>query len=74
MQIQSTSIPSPKAIAAAEAARPTGPPADLLIELATSLLAERARLIADQQKRIAALETMLRAAADCLRPPGCVLQ
>ncbi len=74
MQSQSTSIPSPEATAATEDARPTGPPADLLIELATSLLAERARVIQDQQRRIAVLEAMLRAAGDCLRPEGCLIQ
>jgi len=49
-------------------------PADVLVSMASSVIDAQRRLLAERDLQIGVLRALLKAAADAIRPPGCVLQ
>jgi hypothetical protein len=77
MQRQFSPNPPSDANAAAEAAAehtPDQPPVEITLELAICVIARQRNVLDSRDQEISVLRAMLRATADCLRPPGCVLQ
>jgi hypothetical protein len=72
--MQSTHTSAPGASAATDPLPQVQVPLEVVLDLATSLLRAREDRIVELQRRVAMLESLLRAAADSMVPSGTVWQ